>query len=245
MRTAQHLLFFLLVWCQTTASLNDTLVNFGENVTLDCPIDKRDIYWVFQKPTDSPVVILRSFTTDFASSFFYNDRLKEKFSLEKYSRLCISNLTFNELGIYYCVKTGNSLQLSNGTRLYTIESAQEQNQTEYNNHEQPQCEKTPEIHNILNVTSLLLNIVLIIAILGMVMLKLKMPRKSRQQTLNVETVPLEDLNAAQYSEIGLSTYSREENPIQINGTYVLLQKPNSNPGSTQVEVNTSCSLHSC
>ncbi|KAL1251565.1 hypothetical protein QQF64_019361 [Cirrhinus molitorella] len=244
MRTAQLLLFFLLVWCQIMECLIDKRVILGTNVTLDCPIDVKEIYWFFLKLPDSPVVILRTFTSYSTSSLMEDKRLKDKYSALILSHLFISNITINELGIYYCAKTGSFLQLSNGTRLYTTESAQDQNQTENNNHGQPQCEKTSEIHTILTAISLLVNFVLIIAIIGLLMLKLMKPRKSRQQPQNIETVTLEDLNAAQYSEIGLSAYSREENPIQINGTYVLLQKPNSNPGSTQVEVNTSCSLHS-
>ncbi|XP_073700132.1 uncharacterized protein [Garra rufa] len=235
----------LLVWCQTTECLIDKRVNLGENVTLDCPIDMKDIYWVFLKLPDSPVVILRTFTSDTTSSLLQDQRLKDKYSSLILSRLFISNITINELGIYYCAKPGSFLQLSNGTRLYATESTQEQNQTENTNHKQPQCEKTPENHTILTVTSLLFNIVLLIAIIGLLMLKLKKPRKSRQQPQKVETVPLEDLNAAEYSEIDLHTYSGEENPVQINGTYVLLQKPTANPRSTQAEINTSCSLQSC
>ncbi|XP_050950848.1 uncharacterized protein LOC127153673 [Labeo rohita] len=244
MRTAQLLLFFLLVWCQTTECLNNKRVNLGQNVTLDCPIDVKEIYWVFQKLTDSPVVLLRTFTSDSTTPQLYDERFKDKYSLQILSHLVISNVSTDELGIYYCAKTGTPLQLSSGTILYTTESVQYQNQTECNNHKQPQCENTPEINNILTFTSLLLNIVLIIAIIGLLMLKLKKLRKSQQQPQNVETVLLEDLNAAQYSEIELPTYSREENPIQTNGTYVLLQKPKPNPRSTQAEINTSCRLQS-
>ncbi|XP_016309358.1 uncharacterized protein LOC107663634 [Sinocyclocheilus anshuiensis] len=242
MRTVQLLLFFLLV-CQTTERLTDKRVNLGQNVTLDCQIDVKDIYWVFQKRTDSPVPILRTFTSDSTSSRLKDQSLKDKYSSLTLSRLLISTVTINELGIYYCVKTGSFLQLSDGIRLYITESIRDQNQTEYNNHTQSQGETTLKIHKILTVTSFLFNILLIIAI-GLLMLKLKKPRKSRHQPQNVETVPLEDLNTAQYSEIELPTYSRRENPIQINGTYVLLQKPKPHPRSTQAEIITSCNLQS-
>ncbi|KAF4097531.1 uncharacterized protein LOC131531175 isoform X1 [Onychostoma macrolepis] len=235
MRTAQLLLFFLLAWCQTTESLTDKCVNLGENVTLDCQIDVKEIYWVFQKLTDSPVLILRTFTAEYTSSHVQDQRLKDKYSALTRSRLFISNITVHELGIYYCAKLNKTLQISNGTRLHTNESAQDQKQTEGKHQEQP-CEKT--FHEILTVTSILMNIVLIIAIIGLLMLKLKKPRKS-QQPRNVEPEQTEDLNTAEYSEIELPTYSRRENPIQINGTYVLLQKSKLHPRSTQAEIITS------
>jgi len=104
--------------CQTTASLRDKRVNLGENVTFDCQIDVKDIYWVFQKRTDSPVLIMRTFTSHYAASQFYEERFKVKYSSLTLSRLFISHITVDELGIYYCIKAGTALQLSNGTRLY-------------------------------------------------------------------------------------------------------------------------------
>ncbi|XP_016138170.1 uncharacterized protein [Sinocyclocheilus grahami] len=245
MRTPPLLLFFLLVWCQTAQCLISKRVNLGQNVSLDCQIDVKDIYWVFQNLTDSPVLILRTFTSESTTPQFYDKRFKDKCSLQTLSRLFIRNITINEIGIYYCAKAGRTLQLSNGTRLYTTESAHDQNQTECNNHNQTHCETRPNFHRILTVTSFLLNTVLIIAIIGLLMLKLKKPRKSRQQPQNVTPASLEALNTAQYSEIELSTYSRGETPIQINSTYALLQKPKPHPRQSREEINTSCSLQSC
>ncbi|XP_059425245.1 uncharacterized protein LOC132159685 [Carassius carassius] len=247
MRTVQLLLFCLLV-CQTTASLTDKLVNLGENVTLDCEIDVTDIYWVFQKLTDSPLLILRTFTSEYASSYVQDQRLKDKYSSLTQSRLFIINITIHELGIYYCAKPATpKLQISNGTRLYINESAQDQNQTESaqdqnepeEKYQKQPCEETLEMHMILSVTSILLNFVLIIATIGLLMLKLKKPRKSQQQAQNVQPEQIEDLNNAQYSEIKLPTCSRRENPIQINGTYALLQNPKPRSGSTHAEIITS------
>uniref|UniRef100_A0A8C2H330 Ig-like domain-containing protein n=1 Tax=Cyprinus carpio TaxID=7962 RepID=A0A8C2H330_CYPCA len=223
MRTAQLLLFCLLV-CQTTESLTDKLVNLGENVTLDCQTDVKEIYWVFQKPTDSPLLILRTFSSESSSSNVQDQKLKDKHSSLTLSRLFIINITVHELGIYYCVNQNTTLQISNGTRLHINESAQDQNQTKDCQQEQS-CEKTLELYRILTVTSILLNSVLIIAIIGLLMIKHKKPRKSRRQPQNVEPEQIEDLNTAQYSEIELPTYSRRENPIQTNDTYELLQKP--------------------
>ncbi|XP_052446506.1 uncharacterized protein LOC127988041 isoform X8 [Carassius gibelio] len=247
MRTEQLLVFCLLV-CQTTAFLTDKPVNLGGNVTLDCQIDVKDIYWVFQKLTDSPLLLLRTYTSDSTSSYIQDQRLKDKYSSLTKSRLFIINITIHELGIYYCVKPATtSLQISNGTRLYINESAQDQNQTESaqdqnepeEKHQEQSCEETLEMHMILNVTSILLNFVLIIATIGLLMLKHKKPRKRRQQAQNVHPEQIEDLNNAQYSEIELPTCSRREKPIQINGTYALLQNPKPRSGSTHADIITS------
>ncbi|XP_052446501.1 uncharacterized protein LOC127988041 isoform X4 [Carassius gibelio] len=256
MKTVQLLLFCLLV-CQTTESLTDKLVNLGENVTLDCQIDVKDIYWVFQKLTDSPLLLLRTCTSNSTSSHVQDQRLKDKYSSLTQSHLFIINITIHELGIYYCAKPATTkLQISNGTRLYINESAQDQNQTESaqdqnqtesaqdqnepeEKHQEQSCEETLEMHMILNVTSILLNFVLIIATIGLLMLKHKKPRKRRQQAQNVHPEQIEDLNNAQYSEIELPTCSRREKPIQINGTYALLQNPKPRSGSTHADIITS------
>ncbi|XP_059399458.1 uncharacterized protein LOC132131450 [Carassius carassius] len=227
MRTMQLLLLFPLVWCQTKESLIVKRVNLGENVTLDCQIDVKEMYWIFQKLTDSPVLILRTFTSDSTSSKIQDEKLKDKYSSLTLSRLFIRNITINEIGIYYCAKTGTPLQLSNGTHLYTTESVHDQNKTEYNNHIQQYCGTEPNFHKILTIASFVLNAVLIIALTGLLILKLKKPRKSRTQI--VKPVSLEDLTSAEYSEIEPSTNYRGENPIQINSTYELLQNPKPHP----------------
>uniref|UniRef100_A0A8C2CPY7 Immunoglobulin domain-containing protein n=1 Tax=Cyprinus carpio TaxID=7962 RepID=A0A8C2CPY7_CYPCA len=118
-------IFTGLLVCQTTESLTDKLVNLGENVTLDCQIDVEEIYWVFQKPSDAPVMILRIFSSD-ATPYVQDQRLKDKYSSLTSSNLFIINITVHELGIYYCVKPGIILQISNGTRLYINDEELEQ-----------------------------------------------------------------------------------------------------------------------
>lgn len=196
-------------------------------MTLDCQIDNKEIYWIFQKLKDSPVLILRTFTTDSTSSHIQDQRLKDKYSSLTLSRLFIRNITINEIGIYYCAKPNKTLQISNGTRLYTTESAHDQNKTEYNNHIQSYCGTTPTFDKILTIASFVLNAVLIIALTGLLILKLKKPRKSRPQI--VKPVSLEDFNSVEYSEIEPYTNSRGENPIQLNSTYELLQNPKPHP----------------
>ncbi|NP_001373764.1 uncharacterized protein LOC101882843 precursor [Danio rerio] len=224
MRTVLLLLVYLLLWCQTTGSLTDKRVNLGENVTLDCQIGVKEMYWVFQKLIDSPVLILRTYSSESTAPRLLEERFRGKYSSLTYSRLFISNITIDELGIYYCLNRNNTgIQLSSGIRLNITESTKDHNQNECNKH-QPQVDKSLETQKILTAASFLLNTVLIIAIIGLLMSKLKKPTKSRQQCQNVPLEPLEDLNA-QYSEIELPTHVSTESPHQVNGTYVLLQKP--------------------
>ncbi|XP_051549602.1 uncharacterized protein LOC127438229 isoform X2 [Myxocyprinus asiaticus] len=227
MKTVQLALLCLWVWCPATESLIDKWVNLGENVTLDCNLGNKEIYWFFLKLPDSLVVILRTFTSESISAHFYDNQFKNKYSSQNWSRLIISNITADELGIYYCAKTVSLLQLNNGTRLYITETGQIQNETECNNHSQHQ-----KTHQTLTVTSIALNGLMFITIIGLLMLRCKKPSKTQQQCQNVEPVHLEDLNVAQYSEIEFTTYSREEKPSQINGIYELLQNPKQNPQHT-------------
>ncbi|KAF4097529.1 hypothetical protein G5714_021537 [Onychostoma macrolepis] len=90
--------------------------------------------------------------------------------------------------------------ISNGTRLHTNESAQNQNQTEHEHQEQP-CEKTLEFHKILTVTSILMNIVLIIAIIGLFQIKLQACKKRHQQCQDEKLEQLYSTNDEEFSEV--------------------------------------------
>ncbi|XP_039538178.1 uncharacterized protein LOC120486309 isoform X3 [Pimephales promelas] len=193
MRTAQLLLFFLLV-CQTTASLIDKQVNLGENVTLDCQIDVKDIFWFFQKQTDSPVVIMRTFTSHSTVSQYYEERFKVKYSSLTLSRLFISNITIDELGIYYCVKTGIPPQLSNGIGLYISGDVQDQNQTEVNNNSQ-----SPNTQQTLMILYFILSIVMFLAIIGV--LQIKVCKKTHQQYQDEELEQLYSTNDEEFSRV--------------------------------------------
>ncbi|XP_039538177.1 uncharacterized protein LOC120486309 isoform X2 [Pimephales promelas] len=195
MRTAQLLLFFLLV-CQTTASLIDKQVNLGENVTLDCQIDVKDIFWFFQKQTDSPVVIMRTFTSHSTVSQYYEERFKVKYSSLTLSRLFISNITIDELGIYYCVKTGIPPQLSNGIGLYISGDVQDQNQTEVNNNSQ-----SPNTQQTLMILYFILSIVMFLAIIGVLQIKLQVCKKTHQQYQDEELEQLYSTNDEEFSEV--------------------------------------------
>ncbi|XP_051550605.1 uncharacterized protein LOC127438794 [Myxocyprinus asiaticus] len=225
MKTVQLSIFYLLLWCSAGESLKNKLVVLGQNVTLNCDLDIKEINWLFLKLPDSLAVILRTFSSETTSLFYNDNRFKDNYSTLTLSRLFISNITADELGIYYCAKQGSTLHLDNGTRLYITENSQNQNETELNSQQHQ--------HQILTVTSIALNVVMFILIIGLLKLKFKTHTKSRQQCQNVEPVQLEDLNAVQYSEIECSPYSTEVKSSQINNTYAFLQNPKPNPQHTQ------------
>ncbi|XP_052422466.1 uncharacterized protein LOC127965820 [Carassius gibelio] len=215
MRTAQLLLFCLLV-CQTTQRLIDKPVNLGENVILDCLIDVKDIYWVFQKLTDSPLLILRTFSSESTLSYLQDQRLKDKYSSLNLSRLFIINITIHELGIYYCAKPATTLQISDGTRLYiNEEAAREQNQTELRNNLQYQ-----NTQQSLIVLCFIPIIVMFLAIIGLFQIKLQAFKKRHQQYQDEELEYLYSTNDEQFSEV-------EFHPN--NNTFVPFQKPKTKP----------------
>ncbi|KAI7790906.1 hypothetical protein IRJ41_004029 [Triplophysa rosa] len=225
MKTTPPLLLYLLLCCQTTESLSDKRVILGGNVTLDCELDNKDIYWVFMKPPESLALIFRTFTADSIKPAFFDQRLKSKYSSKTLSRLFISYITKDELGIYYCEKVDTTgLQLSNGTKLYTTETAH-QNMTEENDQPQHMQHNTTTTHLALTLTSISLNVLLFITIIVLLMPRCRKPRHSPKPHQKVDVQPLEDLSAAEYSEIELPTYSRGAPPSQINGIYALLEKP--------------------
>ncbi|XP_056615870.1 uncharacterized protein LOC130430743 [Triplophysa dalaica] len=225
MKTTPPLLFYLLLCCQTTESLTRKRVILGGNVTLDCKLDNKEIYWLFMKPPESLVVIFRTFTSESTKPAFFDQRLKSKYSSTTFSRLCISNITKDELGIYYCVKANTTgLQISNGTKLYTTETAN-QNVTEENDQpQQMQHNKTTTLLALM-LTSISLNVLLFITLIVLLTPRCRKPRHSPKPHQKVEAQPLDDLSAAEYSEIELPTYSRGAQPGQINGIYTLLEKP--------------------
>lgn len=116
---------FLYLWflsfifnCRISESLTEIAVELGQNVTLNCSLAEKEIYWFIQRHSEPPVHILRSLGTHQFS--FYNQRVKEfkeKYSLQMSSRLFIHNVTRNELGSYYCARVEDHLIFSNGTRL--------------------------------------------------------------------------------------------------------------------------------
>ncbi|KAI7791068.1 hypothetical protein IRJ41_008675 [Triplophysa rosa] len=117
---------------------------------------------------------------------FHDERLQNRYSSRTESRLFIRIITKEELGIYYCAKVNTSLQLSNGTKLYTETNRQ---------NDQPQ-HQTAAITSISIIASFLITIVIV---LGLLTLKCEKPRKSRQQ--NVKVKQFDDLNTEEFTEV--------------------------------------------
>ncbi|KAI5630220.1 hypothetical protein C0J50_10337, partial [Silurus asotus] len=52
----------LLVCCGAAEGFTEKLVDLGQNVTLQCEVAVKDVYWFLMKPSEPPVFILRSFS---------------------------------------------------------------------------------------------------------------------------------------------------------------------------------------
>ncbi|KAI7791160.1 hypothetical protein IRJ41_011044 [Triplophysa rosa] len=194
MRTTPLLFVYLLLCCQTTESLTLKRVILGGNVTLDCELDYKEIYWFISKPPESPVLILRTFSSESTSAVFYDQRLKRKYSLKQLSCLFISYITKDELGTYYCAKANTmGLNFSNGTKLYT--ETVHQNSTEENDHARHDIK-----HQTVAITSISC-IALFLIIIGLLTLKCEKRRKPRQPYQNVKVKQLDDLNTEEFTKV--------------------------------------------
>ncbi|XP_050951154.1 uncharacterized protein LOC127153904 isoform X2 [Labeo rohita] len=111
-------LLYLFLWCQTTESLTNQLTDLGQNVTINCYLDIKEVTWMLLNLPDPPVLILRSFLNP-PKALYFNKTFKQKFSVTSAHHLFIHNITINELGVYYCMNLDTTSHLSSGTRLYT------------------------------------------------------------------------------------------------------------------------------
>ena len=105
----------MLICCR--AAVSDQLTDLGSNVTINCDLDENEVYWILLKTPDPPTVILRS-TSNPTAPFYSNTTFRKKYSLQFNHNLVINNVTADELGVYYCMKTGMPPKLSNSTRLH-------------------------------------------------------------------------------------------------------------------------------
>ncbi|XP_059424722.1 uncharacterized protein LOC132159190 isoform X2 [Carassius carassius] len=142
--------FYLLMWSQATESLTNTSVTLGADVIINCDLDIKEIYWYRQKSPDPPELILRTFHSTYEKAIYENNIFEEKYSVKTNSRLFIRNISADELGVYYCVKTSEPQKFSNGTKIYISES-----------HE-------IRWRNVTIITSVLLNVLLIFTLIGLV-----------------------------------------------------------------------------
>ncbi|XP_077083087.1 uncharacterized protein LOC143736249 [Siphateles boraxobius] len=123
-----QLQLYVLICCR--AAVSDQLTDLGSNVTINCDLDENEVYWILLKTPDPPTVILRSFPTPI-SPLYFNNVFRKKYSVKFKHCLVINNVTADELGVYYCMKTRTPPKLSNSTRLHFTESTQ---LTECHNH---------------------------------------------------------------------------------------------------------------
>ncbi|XP_043078281.1 uncharacterized protein LOC122327153 isoform X2 [Puntigrus tetrazona] len=115
----QHLIC-LIIWSQAVEPLTE-LTHLGRNVSINCDLEEKEIYWTLLKLPNRPVVILRLFSTS-PNPFYYHPRFRTKYSVQLKHHLFIKNVTTDELGVYYCMTTEAPPKFSNGTRLYITES---------------------------------------------------------------------------------------------------------------------------
>lgn len=207
-----HKCFFLidlLLWCQITEGLFDKRVNLGENVTLDCQIDVKEMFWVFQKLTDAPVLILRTFSTESTVSHILEERFRNKYSSLTLSRLFISSITIDEIGVYYCIKRDSTtIKFSNGTRLYITE---DKSQTKPN---ESHYQTTQEA---LIVLYIILNIMMFSAVIALFQIKLQLCKKRQQQNEELEKIFC--TSAAEFSEVEFRLFQPN------NNTFAPFQNP--------------------
>ncbi|XP_016383515.1 uncharacterized protein LOC107720350 [Sinocyclocheilus rhinocerous] len=208
-----QLFIYLFMWSQATESLTNTAVTLGADVIISCDLDIEEIYWFKLKLPDPPVLILRTFSSTNEGVQYENIIFKHKYSVKTSSRLFIRNITTDELGVYYCVKTSEPLKFSNGTKIYISDSVHE-NQTE-SQHETP--------WRNLTITSVLLNVLLIIALIGLGKSYLQAKRLKNSSENPQSITAAQYLNDSQYAEVDFSMHPGENRPCQEQTIYSLLQ----------------------
>ncbi|KAA0712390.1 hypothetical protein E1301_Tti022471 [Triplophysa tibetana] len=124
---------YVLLWCQAAETL-DQLADLGQNVTINCDLDDEDVYWILLTQSDSPTVILRSFSNP-TLAFHFHKTLKNKYSVQSKHRLVIYNVTVDEFGVYYCMNTDTPPKLSHSTRLNILVLTEPTQPTELSNHQ--------------------------------------------------------------------------------------------------------------
>ncbi|KAK7127053.1 hypothetical protein R3I94_018288 [Phoxinus phoxinus] len=163
----QHLIC-LLVWCQAVEA---ELTQLGQNVTINCDLGEKEIYWMVLKPPNPPDMILRSFSTS-PTPFYYNVGLIPKYSVHHKCCLFIKNVTVDELGIYYCMTTEAPPRFGNGIKLHVIEPTQltecQNNTVEQNHTVVNYTEQIQRPWSIILLISGLMHGVLVIVVIGSV-----------------------------------------------------------------------------
>ncbi|KAM9431919.1 uncharacterized protein Hap1MRO34_002933 isoform 1-T5 [Clarias gariepinus] len=215
---------YLLVCCGAAESFTEKSVDLGQNVTLKCEVSVRDVYWFLMKPSEPPVFILRSFESSIHEPEYSHSAFSKTFSLQYNSSLFIHNISTNELGVYYCIKTQTTSppDISRGIRLY-IQNHSAENQT---------C--TPKTKQAVKETSLwtifiisvILNCVLAGIITAFLVLHCKKPLRAQAQPPVPGVLPHQDIANPVYSEVQHTMTTRPVKKSDHNSTYALLRPPN-------------------
>ncbi|KAL1251026.1 hypothetical protein QQF64_018822 [Cirrhinus molitorella] len=160
---------FLLMWSQVTESLTNIAVSLGADVNISCDLDIKEVYWYKQKSPDPPVFILRTYSSIYEGAEYENSIFEDKYSVKTNSHLFIRNISTDELGVYYCVKTSEPRKFSNGTKIY-ISDFVHKNITESVQRNQTESDDAPQQQapwRTVTITSVLLNVLLIITLIGL------------------------------------------------------------------------------
>ncbi|KAK2907197.1 hypothetical protein Q8A67_006182 [Cirrhinus molitorella] len=175
---------FLLMWSQVTESLTNISVSLGADVNISCDLDIEEIYWYKLKLPDPPVFILRTYSSTYEGAEYKNSIFKDKYSVKTNSHLFIRNISTDELGVYYCVKTSEPRKFSNGTKIY-ISDFVKKNITDSVHRNQKESDDAPQQQTpwrTVTITSVLLNVLLIIAMIGMVKSYIDVTGRSKNDT---------------------------------------------------------------
>ncbi|XP_051980220.1 uncharacterized protein LOC127641325 isoform X10 [Xyrauchen texanus] len=212
-----QLQIYLFMWNEVTEALTQIQASSGDNVTLVCNLDIEEIYWYKQNFPDPPVLLLRTYRSTFEGADYENIRFKHKYSLKTNSSLFIKNVTVEELGVYYCVKTATPLKFSSGTKIYITDFVY-MNQTDSDD-----CLQHQTLWNSLTITSVLLNAFLIIAVIGLVKICLDATGRDKNTSNKPQsTTAAQNSNDPQCAEIDLSMQPSGTRTCQDQSIYSLI-----------------------
>ncbi|XP_026053945.1 uncharacterized protein LOC113039976 [Carassius auratus] len=221
--TIFQLQLYVLMFCQY--AVTDLLTDVGSNVTINCDLDEKEVYWILLKAADPPAVILQSFST---SAFYHNVIFQKKYSVQFKHRLVINNVTADELGVYYCMNTRIPPKLSNSTRIYFNEP------TECHNHTVTEyIEQNQTLWKSIIIISGLMNGLLVIVVVGLVKVFVVGNRRSAKKPeqlnsyLQQTQVTEPHRDQLQYATVDFSKLRRNIPSSQINSTYAALNLPKS------------------
>ncbi|XP_050958365.1 uncharacterized protein LOC127159618 [Labeo rohita] len=195
-----QLLLYVLMWCRAAETLTDQLTDLGQNVTINCDLDVNEVIWSLLK-LDSPVLILRTFTT--TAPFYLNNTFRDKYKVQSKNNLFIINVTIDDLGVYYCMKIDPPQKYSSGTRLYIIVvECTEENQTRW---------------HITILISALLNVLLITVITGLLRSLIYGTRDKHFKELQVmDFEQSQDSTQVQYVTVDFPRYVKGFSPATLH-----------------------------